>query len=123
MAQIAIVDDNDDTREVLRMLLERDHQFSEFSDARSFLDHLDKGNGTIDLALLDIKLPDMDGATLARIVRHQRRLPFPMIAITAHVVKDIRRTLLDAGFDDVLTKPLDFLNISVVVQRQLGRTD
>ena len=122
MAQIAIVDDNDDTREVIRMLLQQEHQCSEFRDGQSFLTHLDSGETTVDLALLDIRLPDMDGAELVKIVRGRLDTPFPMIAITAHVVKDIRHTLLNAGFDEVLTKPLDFANMPTVIKRKLERS-
>ena len=121
MAAIAIVDDNDDTREVIRMFLEQEHHFTEFNDAQSFLKHLEQSDSLIDLVLLDIKLPDMDGATLVKIVRQQLRMRFPIVAITAHVVKDIRGTLLEAGFDDVLTKPFDFVNMPLVIRQQLAR--
>ncbi|WP_431224883.1 aerobic respiration two-component sensor histidine kinase ArcB [Serratia sp. L9] len=60
-----------------------------------------------DLALLDIQLPDMTGLDIARELRERyadRTLP-PLIALTANVLKD-KKEYLDAGMDDVLSKPL-----------------
>jgi two-component system aerobic respiration control sensor histidine kinase ArcB len=60
-----------------------------------------------DLALLDIQLPDMSGLDIARELRERyadRSLP-PLIALTANVLKD-KKEYLDAGMDDVLSKPL-----------------
>lgn len=60
-----------------------------------------------DLVLLDIQLPDMSGLDIAREL-HQRyeadELP-PLVALTANVLKD-KKEYLDAGMDDVLSKPL-----------------
>ncbi|WP_425593260.1 aerobic respiration two-component sensor histidine kinase ArcB [Morganella morganii] len=60
-----------------------------------------------DLVLLDIQLPDMSGLDIAREL-HQRYqaddLP-PLVALTANVLKD-KKEYLDAGMDDVLSKPL-----------------
>ncbi|MGF6193071.1 aerobic respiration two-component sensor histidine kinase ArcB [Serratia sp. 2723] len=60
-----------------------------------------------DLALLDIQLPDMSGLDIARELRERyagRSLP-PLIALTANVLKD-KKEYLEAGMDDVLSKPL-----------------
>ncbi|HAS8349914.1 aerobic respiration two-component sensor histidine kinase ArcB [Morganella morganii] len=60
-----------------------------------------------DLVLLDIQLPDMSGLDIAREL-HQRYkaddLP-PLVALTANVLKD-KKEYLDAGMDEVLSKPL-----------------
>lgn len=60
-----------------------------------------------DLVLLDIQLPDMTGLDIARELRRRysgQALP-PLIALTANVLKD-KKEYLDAGMDDVLSKPL-----------------
>ncbi|CAO95355.1 aerobic respiration two-component sensor histidine kinase ArcB [Erwinia tasmaniensis] len=71
-----------------------------------------------DLVLLDIQLPDMTGLDVARAI-HQRyphaQLP-PLVALTANVLKD-RREYLDAGMDDVLSKPLAVPALTAMIKK------
>jgi CheY-like chemotaxis protein len=60
----------------------------------------------IDLALLDIRMPVMDGVqVLAEL--HNQNIWLPIIILTAHSVKDIEQNLLEFGIVDYLSKPLD----------------
>ncbi|MFP9229096.1 aerobic respiration two-component sensor histidine kinase ArcB [Pectobacterium cacticida] len=71
-----------------------------------------------DLVLLDIQLPDMTGLDVARQLRERyanRNLP-PLIALTANVLKD-KREYLDAGMDDVLSKPLSVPALTAVIKQ------
>nr|WP_314424527.1 aerobic respiration two-component sensor histidine kinase ArcB [uncultured Erwinia sp.] len=71
-----------------------------------------------DLVLLDIQLPDMTGLDVARGI-HQRhagkQLP-PLVALTANVLKD-KREYLDAGMDDVLSKPLAVPALTAMIKK------
>ena len=71
-----------------------------------------------DLVLLDIQLPDMTGLDVARSI-HQRygdvQLP-PLVALTANVLKD-KREYLDAGMDDVLSKPLAVPALTAMIKK------
>ncbi|AUX74062.1 aerobic respiration two-component sensor histidine kinase ArcB [Erwinia pyrifoliae] len=71
-----------------------------------------------DLVLLDIQLPDMTGLDVARAI-HLRyataRLP-PLVALTANVLKD-KQEYLDAGMDDVLSKPLAVSALTAMIKR------
>lgn len=71
-----------------------------------------------DLVLLDIQLPDMTGLEVSREL-HKRyaryQLP-PLIALTANVLKN-KQEYLDAGMDDVLSKPLAVAALTEVIQR------
>ncbi|MBA0205404.1 aerobic respiration two-component sensor histidine kinase ArcB [Pectobacterium aroidearum] len=71
-----------------------------------------------DLVLLDIQLPDMTGLDVARQLRARygnRSLP-PLVALTANVLKD-KREYLDAGMDDVLSKPLSVPALTAVIKQ------
>ncbi|MDX5629498.1 MULTISPECIES: aerobic respiration two-component sensor histidine kinase ArcB [unclassified Brenneria] len=71
-----------------------------------------------DLALLDIQLPDMTGLDVAREIRRRyanRRLP-PLVALTANVLKD-KKEYLNAGMDDVLSKPLSVPALTTVIKQ------
>ncbi|WP_340609646.1 aerobic respiration two-component sensor histidine kinase ArcB [Xenorhabdus bharatensis] len=76
-----------------------------------------------DLVLLDIQLPDMTGLDVAREL-HQRypnhTLP-PLIALTANVLKD-KKEYLDAGMDEVLSKPLSVKELTAVMEKFWGRS-
>lgn len=71
-----------------------------------------------DLVLLDIQLPDMTGLDISRLLRKRyqgQHLP-PLIALTANVLKD-KKEYLEAGMDDVLSKPLEVSALTQMIQR------
>ncbi|MFT8209483.1 MAG: aerobic respiration two-component sensor histidine kinase ArcB [Symbiopectobacterium sp.] len=71
-----------------------------------------------DLVLLDIQLPDMTGLDVARELRKKyagQDLP-PLIALTANVLRD-KKEYLDAGMDDVLSKPLAVPALTAVIKQ------
>ncbi|AYN28699.1 aerobic respiration control sensor protein [Buttiauxella ferragutiae ATCC 51602] len=74
--------------------------------------------GEYDLVLLDIQLPDMTGLDISRqLTTHYARedLP-PLVALTANVLKD-KKEYLDAGMDDVLSKPLSVPALMAMIQK------
>ncbi|MGX8941019.1 aerobic respiration two-component sensor histidine kinase ArcB [Symbiopectobacterium sp. Eva_TO] len=71
-----------------------------------------------DLVLLDIQLPDMTGLDVARELRKKyagQNVP-PLIALTANVLRD-KKEYLDAGMDDVLSKPLAVPALTAVIKQ------
>jgi CheY-like chemotaxis protein len=60
----------------------------------------------VDLLLMDIKMPFMDGYTATRLVK-QMRPNLPVVAQTAFFMSDDRTKALEAGFDEYISKPID----------------
>jgi two-component system cell cycle response regulator DivK len=61
-----------------------------------------------DLILMDIQLPDMDGAAALGLLRaHPATSGIPVVAVTAFAMVSDRDHLLGAGFDGYLSKPID----------------
>ncbi|WP_457420535.1 response regulator [Roseateles sp. P5_E7] len=76
-----------------------------------------------DLVLMDIQMPGMDGLECARRIRalqREAKLPnFPILALTAHALDADVAASMDAGMDEHLTKPLDFVALRTRLQRWL----
>lgn len=62
-------------------------------------------NNHVDLILLDIKMPEMNGLEALKSLRKQKHM-LPVIAQTAYVMSDDEKKCMDAGCDDYITKPI-----------------
>ena len=65
-----------------------------------------ENNDDIDLILMDIKMPVMDGIQATRIIK-QLKKDVKIIALTAHVFEEVRNEARDAGCEDFISKPID----------------
>ncbi len=74
----------------------------------------------LDLAILDVMLPDMDGFALCRRIREGGKL-FPIVMLTARVEDMDKITGLTLGADDYVTKPFNPLELVARVKTQLRR--
>jgi CheY-like chemotaxis protein len=104
---ILLVDDNDDSREMLAALLEHaGHTVCQSSDGPGGVEAALRERP--DVALVDIGLPGFDGLEVARQIRAsplgQRIL---LVALTGYGSPTDRRLALEAGFDDHLVKPVE----------------
>ncbi|MBF0481692.1 MAG: response regulator [Desulfovibrionaceae bacterium] len=105
-----------DDEEVNRILLEK--MLSKLGHepvmAKDGFDALDKIAGGIDLVLLDVMMPDMDGF---EVVRRIRSRPFtrdiPVIMVTALSSRDDRLKAVEAGANDFIAKPVDMTELRV----------
>jgi two-component system sensor histidine kinase BarA len=76
--------------------------------------------------LLDIQMPKMDGIAVVKAIRTLEKTIFlptkPIFALTAHAVIGEREKLLAAGFDDYLSKPLDYFLFKNMLERAVQTT-
>lgn len=76
-----------------------------------------------DIALVDMVMPEMDGLELTRVIRRHavpQVAQLPIVGFTANVESHERGRCLDAGMNDVLTKPMDEQWMVAVISRWLG---
>jgi CheY-like chemotaxis protein len=76
----------------------------------------------VDLVLMDIMMPEMDGLTAMREIRKRREWKkLPIIALTAKAMKDDQQACLEAGASDYLAKPLDVEKLLSLVRVWMPR--
>jgi len=77
---------------------------------------------TFDLIFMDCQMPVMDGFEATRAIRQMvgaiRQIP--IVAMTAHALKEDRQKCLDAGMDDYLAKPVHRDSLIAVLQKYCG---
>ena len=104
-ARVLVVDDGDENRELVRLVLEE--VGLEVEGAENGRVGVDKAQtGRFDLILMDMQMPVMDGYTATSLLR-QAGLQTPIIALTANAMKGFERECLEAGCTGYLTKPVD----------------
>ncbi len=105
--KVLIADDAPMNRKILRVFLERrGWKIFEAENGRQVLNILET-NTDIDLILMDISMPEMDGIEAARQIKGDERLRhIPIIAVTAHAMSDDRKRFLQAGMEGYVSKPV-----------------
>ena len=116
--KILIIDDEQDIADLLEVYLKNEnyvvYKFYCATDAMSCIE-----SGDIDLAILDIMLPDMNGFSLCQLIR--KKYTYPIIMLTAKIEETDKITGLTLGADDYVTKPFRPLEVVARVKAQLRR--
>jgi CheY-like chemotaxis protein/two-component sensor histidine kinase len=103
--RILVVEDNADTREILRAMLEGDgHEVYVAGDGPSGLETA--GTARPDVAFIDIGLPGLDGYEVGRRIRQEHGKLIRLVAVTGYGQAGDRARSRDAGFDVHLVKPV-----------------
>jgi two-component system OmpR family response regulator len=119
MATILVVDDDAHIREVVQYTLERDGHA--VVAAKNGVEALDRAlDGAIDLVLLDVLMPELDGLAVCRRLRAQRAIPIIFLSSRG---EEVDRVLgLELGGDDYVTKPFSPRELAARVSAVLRRT-
>ncbi|QRY77446.1 response regulator [Pseudomonas sp. PDNC002] len=106
--RILLVDD--DVRNIFALTSALEHKGARVEVARNGREAIEKLNqvGDIDLVLMDVMMPEMDGYEATRLIRQDARWKkLPILAVTAKAMKDDHELCLRAGANDYLAKPID----------------
>ncbi|WP_027716622.1 CHASE domain-containing protein [Desulfuromonas sp. TF] len=124
-ARILIAEDDPLVREMVRMTLARGGWESETAETgREALKRYEQGS--FDLILMDLQMPEMDGIEATRAIRRKEaedgaRRTF-IIGLTAHARPEIKEECLNAGMDEVLIKPVQMKDLSAAIGRCLSKS-
>ena len=115
---ILVVDDEREIADFIEVYLQNeDYRVFKFYNGQEALACIEKE--TLDLAILDVMLPDIDGFTICRKIREKYN--FPVIMLTAKDDELDKITGLTLGADDYITKPFRPLELIARVKAQLRR--
>ncbi len=120
MARILVVEDTPANMVLAQILLESaGHTVFQATNALSGIEIATRE--TLDLIMMDIQMPGMDGIEAAGILKADPRTrATPIIALTALAMKGDRERLMDAGFDSYIEKPIDYLEFLAAVAAVVG---
>ena len=122
--KVVVIDD--DIRNIFSMasaLEEFGVQLGYAESGRLGLELLDK-DSDVDLILVDIMMPDMDGYETIRQIRTRTNLAsVPIIAVTAKAMKGDRQKCIQAGASDYVAKPVAIDHLVSVLRVSLQRSD
>ena len=107
--QILIVEDNELNRAILSELLSNDYKILEAENGQEALHILEQEKESINLILLDVMMPVMDGLDAARCIRSLDRSDaksVPIFAITANAFSDDKERSYKAGMNEHISKPI-----------------
>lgn len=124
MSTILIADDEARIRRLVSDFLKRDgHTIIEAADGKAALELIENRRPTLDLAILDVMMPGMDGFEVLREVREQetgdKHLPVMLLTARAEDADQVRG--LEGGADDYVTKPFSPIVLAARVRTLLKR--
>ena len=123
-ARVLLVEDNKINQQVARKILTR---FGVAVDlATNGVEAIEMlRRDRYDLVLMDVQMPEMDGLTATATIRDPRSgvldPAVPIVAMTAHAMREDREQCLKAGMDDYVTKPISAESVIAVLDRRLPR--
>ena len=105
---ILIAEDSADSREMMQLLFRlKGYEVLAAKDGRHAVEMAIET--TLDLILLDLQLPKLDGLGVTRLLRRRPELKeVPIIIISGYDPMTYRQAAMEAGCDDYLLKPIDF---------------
>jgi CheY-like chemotaxis protein len=105
---VLVVEDNDMNMQLVEYLLEEGgYQIVKAASGEEALT-IARGAAPVDLILMDIHLPGIDGLSVIREMKNDERTKsIPILAVTAHAMRGDKDRFLEAGCDGYISKPID----------------
>lgn len=119
-ARILVVEDNEEnSRLVVKILAKAGYDYEVATNARQALVRLPEA--PVDLVLMDMSLPGLDGFEATRLIKgHPRLARLPVVALTAHAMAEHREKASLAGCDAYVAKPFRSAELLEVIARLLA---
>jgi CheY-like chemotaxis protein len=123
--RILVAEDNLVNQRLMTRLLEK--AAHKVTTARNGSEAVEKlTNGLFDLVLMDVQMPEMDGFQATAAIREKEKSTgkhIPIVAVTAHAMKEDQERCLQAGMDDYISKPIQPAELFRALEQQLSAMD
>ena len=118
MYNILVLDDEKEIADLVELSLKNDnYKIYKFTNSKDAIECIN--TVSLDMAILDVMLPDIDGFTICKIIREKYN--FPILMLTAKVDDVSKIQGLSVGADDYITKPFNPLELQARVKSSLRR--
>lgn len=118
MKTILVAEDNDSNYLLMTYVLKKGYQFLRAKNGQEAVEIADKGG--IDLILMDMKMPVMDGVEATKKIK-EAHPELPIVALTANAFESDRETMMEAGCNDFLSKPVNSAKCLATIEELIGK--
>ncbi|MFH0754739.1 MAG: response regulator [Candidatus Omnitrophota bacterium] len=116
---ILVVEDDPDSQYLMQIILEDMHfNFTIAATGKDAIDNIQKKQ--FDLVLMDLRLPDISGYDVTRIIRQELKKNIPIFAVTAHAAQSVSLKCYDLGMNEFIPKPVDIEKLKLIINTYLG---
>lgn len=113
---LLVVEDTESNQLVIKLILNKlGHNVFIASHGAEAIAFLEEQRQNIDIILMDVSMPIMDGITATRLIR-KKGINIPIIALTAHALESDKTTCMKAGMDGFVSKPVRRQEIYEAIQ-------
>lgn len=119
---ILVAEDNEINQQIITEILENEgFKVLLAPDGGRCVETL-KAHGDIDLILMDVQMPEMDGLEATKLIREElKNEKISIVALTADVINDTREKIKLAGMNDYVSKPIDEFELFRALARWIGK--
>ena len=118
MKTILVAEDNDSNYILMTYILKKAYQFLRAKNGQEAVEMADQGG--IDLILMDMKMPVMDGVEATTKIK-EKHPDLPIVALTANAFESDRQMMMEAGCDEFLSKPVNGDKCLATIEQLIGK--
>ncbi len=116
--RILLAEDNPVNQRLSKLMLEKaGYQVEVANDGDEAVEKFTAAPNAVDLILMDVQMPKMDGLQATKLLREKGFTKIPIIALTAQAMKGDRENCLAVGMDDYIAKPINRTKILDIIEK------